>query len=85
MNKKKIDVFCEIPLWDKCMLLIMVILLLECSYLALFQQTGNAIDASLEVVLRAAISTHECVALCLYVCQYDQRKFGILNRLLTVP
>lgn len=56
-TKKETGILCGIPLWDKCMLLIMVILLLECGYLAIFQNSGNPQDASLEVVLRAAISS----------------------------
>lgn len=48
---------CQIPLWDRCMLLIMVILLLECGYITLFKNASSVQDTSIDVVLRAAISS----------------------------
>lgn len=55
--KSTIDKLCIIPLWDRCMLIIMAMLLLECAYVALFKDVGSAQDTSIDVVLRAAISS----------------------------
>lgn len=56
-SKKALSKARAIPLWDRCIMLIAVIILFECGYIALFESVGNAHDTSIDVVLRAAVSS----------------------------
>lgn len=55
--KNKVEKLCSIPLWDRCMLLIMVVLLIECAYLTIFGKTRGARDNTIDVVIRAGVSS----------------------------